>query len=423
MHTLSFAVIALGILAFAMISGRTQRSVLTPPMVFVSFGLLVGPYYLGWVEFDVDRGFIHGLAELTLLLVLFIDASRIDLKLLIKDHNIPIRLLLLGLPLTIFAGVILAVGLFEQFSIWEAMILAVILSPTDAALGQAVVSSKQVPVCIRQALNIESGLNDGMVLPIILILLSATQVAHSEYAFLNWFQLTSMQLVIGPLIGIVIGYIGGQAIEKGDKKRWITHTFQDLSVLALALAAFTLAELAGGNGFISAFCAGLTLGNSARSICGCLYDFGESEGQLLVLLTFLIFGATLVPSAIQHLDWHLIIYVGLSLTVIRMVPVAISLIGTNVRFPTVLFLGWFGPRGLASILFGLLIVEESHLVKREAILEVIIITVLTSVFLHGLTAFPGAKLYAKWLEKLKEKGVTEEHKAVSEMPVRSSYSD
>jgi len=423
MDTLSFAVIALGVLAFALISGRTQRSIITAPMVFVIFGLIVGPYHLGWVDLDIDRGFIHSLAEITLVLVLFIDAARIDLKLLVKDHNIPIRLLLIGLPLTIIAGSAFAIGMFEQFTIWEAVILAVILSPTDAALGQAVVSSKAIPVCIRQALNIESGMNDGMVLPIILIMLAGAQAVQSDYALEHWFQLVSMQIILGPVIGIGVGYIAGFAIEKGNKLKWITHTFQDLSVLAIALAAFALAELAGGNGFISAFCAGLTLGNSARSICACLYDFGEAEGQLLVLLTFLIFGSMLVPSAIEHMDWNLLIYVGLSLTVVRMLPVALSLIGANVKFPTVIFLGWFGPRGLASILFGLLIVEKSQLASREAILEVIIITVLASVFLHGVTAFPGANLYARLMADLKKKGVCEEHKKVSEMPVRSSYGD
>ncbi len=423
MHTLSFAVIALGILGFALISGLSQRSIITAPMVFVVFGLLVGPHYLGWVEFDLGRDFIHSLAEITLVLVLFIDAARIDLKLVRQEHDLPIRLLGMGLPLTIVLGSIITVQMFPQFTIWEAIILAVILSPTDAALGQAVVSRKDIPVRIRQTLNIESGLNDGMVLPIILVLLSISAATQHSYALLDWIRLVSSQIILGPIVGVGVGYLGGKIIDLGGDKGWITHTFQDLSTLALALFAFALAELVGGNGFISSFCAGIAIGNTSRNVCNCLYDFGEAEGQLLVLLTFLVFGAILVPTALTHMNWQLAIYIGLSLTVIRMLPVALSLAGAKLRIPSILFLGWFGPRGLASILFGLLIVEKSELVAKESVLEVIVATVLASIFLHGLTAAPGAKLYADWLEKMRKKVKCTEHQEVCELPLRVPQDD
>ncbi len=418
MDTQILLFISLCILLFAFISKRIQTTFITPPMIFVLFGILLSSSVLGIFELDPESTVIHTIAEITLVLVLFTDASRIDLKILKRDHSIPIRLLAKGLPLTIILGTLVAMFLFETFSIWECAVLAAILSPTDAALGQAVVSSPKIPVRIRQALNVESGLNDGIALPVVMITVFLASISTDHQSGGNWTKFVASQLILGPAVGIFVGYFGGRIISVLSGKGWITHSFQDLSSLGLAIFSFSLAEQIGGNGFISAFCAGLTLGNSTRHICTCLYEFAEDEGQLLTLFSFMLFGSVLIIPALHHINADIIIYSLLSLTLIRMLPVMISLIGKKLKFSTVLFLGWFGPRGLASILFGLLVIEESHLVNEQTIFNTMIITVFLSVFAHGITANPLSNIYSN-LDFIKSKNKAHhENTEVSEMPTK-----
>jgi NhaP-type Na+/H+ or K+/H+ antiporter len=421
METVTFVVIAVFILGFGMISARIQRSIFTPPMIFVFFGVLMSGQIFGLVDIEIQSELITTIAELTLVLVLFTDAARIDLKGLRREHNLPVRLLSAGLPLSVLLGAILAVLIFKFVNIWQAVVLAVILAPTDAALGQAVVSNHQIPVRVRQALNVESGLNDGIALPILLFFISLAGVAAGLRSAGYWLRFAGMQILLGPLVGVAVGFLGGRAVSWGSRQGWITHSFQDLAALGLSLLAYACAELISGNGFIAAFCAGLTLGNTARPICNCLYEFAEAEGQLLTLLTFTLFGAVMVFPALDHLSWQILLYAGLSLTVVRVVPVAVSLIGARLQPDTVVFLGWFGPRGIASILYGLLVLTQSDLVGREQIFSVTVITVLLSVLLHGLTAWPGAKLYAASAEKMKDEPELPEMQPVTEMPVRLPF--
>ncbi len=419
MESVAFAVVAAVILGFGLISGRVQKSILTAPLVFVGVGLMLGEHGIGLLDLEIDESLIHTLAELTLVLVLFTDATRINLKRLASEHNLPVRLLLLGMPLTIVLGTVAATVLFGAFTFWEAALLAAVLAPTDAALGQAVVSSPQVPVRIRQTLNVESGLNDGIALPLVLVFLSTCSSAVAgEGGTEYWFKFALLQVTLGPLVGILVGWLGGRAVTWATRSGWMNEAFQHLSSLGLALFAFAGAELVHGNGFIAAFCAGLTLGNTAKGICDCLYEFAEAEGQLLTLLVFLVFGAILLPEALDHMSWQTILYGFLSLTVIRMVPVALSLIGTKLRKETVLFIGWFGPRGIASILFGLLVVDKSVLIHREEIFLVALVTVAMSVVAHGVTASPGAEWYSRHSEEYRDDAESAEHQQVSEMPVR-----
>ena len=411
-----FIVVAVAIIGFGVVSGRAERSVFTPPMAFVLLGVLAGPLALGLVGFDAETPWIHALAELTLVVVLFTDASRIDLGLLRRQHDIPERMLIVGLPLTVVAGTVVAALMFDGLSLWEAAVLAAILSPTDAALGQAVVSNPKVPARIRQALNVESGLNDGIMLPALLILLSCAGAAEGQESAAHWLRFAAAQVILGPLVGIAAGYGGGKLVEQATKSRWMNHAFQQLSALGLALFAFGAAELLGGNGFIAAFAAGLAVGNFCPGICGCLQEFAEAEGQLLTLLIFTVFGVVMVPFAVEHWSVACAVYGLASLTVVRMVPVALGLIGAKLRSHTVLFLGWFGPRGIASILFAFLVLEEMAVAGRETILTVVITTVLLSVLAHGVTAYPGAQWYARRIEG--EPRDVAEHAPVTEMPVR-----
>jgi len=358
------------------------------------------------------------LAEATLVIVLFTDASRIDLKVLRKNYELPLRLLAIGLPLTILAGTLVAAALLDTLTFWEAAVAAAILAPTDAALGQAVVSSPKVPVRIRQALNVESGLNDGLALPVVLFLIHLAASSETAEAG-RWLDFVSHQLILGPIVGAAVGFLGGKLVEWGSRSRWMSHPFQQIAAIALSLLAFAGAEAVEGNGFIAAFVAGLVLGNTAKRACACLIEFAEAEGQLLTLFAFLVFGVAEIGPILAGLSTPFVLYAVLSLTVIRMIPVSLSLLGSGLHRPTHLFLGWFGPRGLASILYIFLVLEESGLQGRDDIFTVVMCTVLLSIFAHGMTAWPASELYSRHAETLRDaKPECAEHKPVEEIPVR-----
>jgi len=414
------AIVAAAALAFALLSKRLEGSILTLPIFIVAFGWAIGSGGLGIVALTPSRGSIHILAEITLVLVLFSDASRIDLKRLIADHNLPQRMLLIGMPLIIALGALAALLLFRDMSWALAFLLAAILAPTDAALGQSVVSNPVVPVRIRQALNVESGLNDGIALPFVLIFAiwaGAPTDAASGAADLAKFAL--LQVTLGPAAGIAIGYIGAVLIDKASIRNWTTPSFEGIAILSVAALAFAAAELIGGNGFIAAFASGLMFGAKVGGKCAFLLEFMETEGQILTLVTFLIFGTAMVPAAIAGFTGETLLYAVISLTLIRIVPVQLSLIGTGLSGPSRLFLGWFGPRGLASILFALLILEKHPIPGAEQILTCVVLTVLLSVLLHGVSAAPMAAAYSKFVTA---RGECEEAKPVSEMPVRHKMS-
>lgn len=416
MDTFGFAVIAAGVILFSLVSRRLQASIITGPMVFAGFGLLIGTGGLNLVDLHFGHGFIHGLAELTLILVLFTDATRIDLRQVRRDHDLPLRLLLIGMPLTIVLGTVVALLLPLGLAFWEAALLAAILAPTDAALGQAVVSNARVPVRIRQALNIESGLNDGIALPLVLLFACLAIEFHAGGNEQNWVLFGAKQILLGPLAGLIVGGLGAWMIDRAVSSGWMSKVFEGPAILGVALLAFAGAELIEGNGFIAAFTAGIVFGNQVRGRCDFLFEFAESEGQLLTLLTFMVFGAAILPDAFAAMNWWIAFYAILSLTVIRMLPVTVSLFGSGVKAPTVLFLGWFGPRGLASFLFALLVLEEAAPAAQGTILTVTVTTVIASIVLHGLTAAPGAQRYATAMQKT---DASAEAKPVSEMPTRA----
>jgi NhaP-type Na+/H+ or K+/H+ antiporter len=410
MDLITLGVIAAGLVTFSVFSGKLQGTIITAPLVFIVFGFGIGDGGFGVAELHLDL-----LAEVTLILVLFSDAARIDLSRLRRDHNLPVRMLAIGLPLAMVAGTAVAMLLFGHFSIWEAALLAAVLAPTDAALGQAVVSDSAVPVRIRQAINVESGLNDGVALPVVLFLASAASAAQGTSTG-NWLAFAGGQLILGPIVGAVIGFSGARVLDTAAQREWSTTAFQGIGILSVALLAFVIAELIGGNGFIAAFVGGMVFGNTVRHPCTFLFEFMEAEGELLVLITFLVFGAAMLPEALHHLNWTWVLYGTLSLTFVRMVPIGLSLLGTRIRLPSYLFLGWFGPRGLASILFALLIIEDTELVHGHELLSVTIVTVALSALLHGISAAPLAKAYGKMTREL---GDCEEKRPAEELPLRN----
>ena len=418
MGLLSLTVIVFGFLLYSLISGRLQGTVVTAPMVFIIFGFAVGSGGLNLANVDLEHSAIHLIAELTLILVLFTDAARIDLNHVRRDHDLPTRMLLIGLPLSVLAGSFFATRFFPEFSFWEAALLAALLAPTDAALGQPVVAAKVVPVRIRQAVNIESGLNDGIALPAVLLFAALASAHQGAAGASEWARFGLLQVTLGPLIGVAVGYVGARMLDGAVERGWTNSSFQGIGILSLAILVYVVAELVGGNGFIAAFVGGMVFGHTLRHPCTFLFEFMETEGQLLMLVTFLVFGAILLPEGIANLSPSIVLYAVLSLTVIRMIPIAISLIGSGLSLPSHLFLGWFGPRGLASILFVLLILEESDVPHREELLSITVITVALSALLHGISAAPLARLYGRFANRM---GECQENRPAAELPLREGH--
>jgi len=396
--TWALPTIALALLGFAAVSGRLGGTPITAPMVFTAVGLLVGADTLGLVDPTVSGEAVKLLAEATLVLVLFGDASRIDLAALRDEVSIPTRLLGLGLPLTLLVGFAVGLVLLGTLSWPEALLLAVILAPTDAALGQAVVTLPRLPSRVRQGLNVESGLNDGICVPLFFIVLAIAQAQAGEATEVAALKLVAEEIGYGILGGVVAGTLAAAVVLLAGGRRFVEGTWLQVVPLAAAVLAFSLADGVGGSGFIAAFVGGMVFGGLRRRHGGEVGYLIEELGGVLNAVTFIVFGAVMLGPALGATTWQVAIYAVLSLTVVRMLPVATAMLGTGARRPTVGFLGWFGPRGLASIVFAVILVEEGGLPHESLIVTTIVITIGLSVLAHGLTAAPLADRYATWFE-------------------------
>ncbi len=389
MDAASVALVTLVVFAWGLFSTRLGRADLSAPIVFVSAGLLLSEG-LRVIELDVTHEAVKVLAEVTLVWVLFADASRVGLRELRADQGLYTRLLAVGLPLTIAAGALLATWLFDGMGVWLAVLVGAALAPTDAALGAAVMTDPAVPERVRRVLNVESGLNDGIATPVVTVAIAGA--AEESIRGIPSLGGALIDLMIGLAVGIVAGAVGGRAMGLARRRGWASEDFAGPGVLALALAAYAGTLWLHGNGFVAAFIAGLAFGNSAgRGGVKEVYYVEQTAG-LVSLLTWLLFGAVAVPTVLEHADWQMVGYAVLSLTAVRMLPVALALVGSGLPPPTVGFIGWFGPRGLASIIFALIALDELHTEADRAV-AAIGITVLLSVVAHGLSAKPLAARY------------------------------
>jgi NhaP-type Na+/H+ or K+/H+ antiporter len=387
------------LLLHSLVSRRLERTVVTAPIVFTVAGILMPPALGVILRTGVDVHAFLTLAEVGLVLLLFTDASRTDLEVLKDIRALPARLLSVGMLLTILLGAVAARIVFPDLSVWEAGILSAILAPTDAGLGQVIVTSPRVPVRIRQALNVEAGLNDGLAVPFLLFFIGLA-LAGTESEGASFARFVHQQLGYGILIGAGIGLAGGWLLGRADRHEWMAESSAQIGVVTLPMLCLLASEWAGASMFIAAFVAGLAVQVGFKEAGRHSVEFAEEWGQLLNLAVFFLFGM-LIARDWTNFDAPLALYAVLSLTVVRMVPVAISLIGTGLDRSTVVFMGWFGPRGLASIVLGLVYLEEeAHLSGETTTRLAVKATVLLSIFAHGLSAMPGIGLYARNLAAL-----------------------
>lgn len=392
--TIIFA--ALLIFIYGLISRVSERSPITAPMVFAGIGIVVGPLGLNLIDVSLGAAVVKLIAEITLVLILFVDASTVNLRTLRLKRGIPVRLLGIGLPTTMVLGFVAAAVLVNNQNLWLAALVALILSPTDAALGQAVVTNERLPQEMRQSINVESGLNDGIALaPILMCLGAISGGEHSGNHPGSWLVFVVKQLTIGPVAGIVVGWCGGRLVEEASQRGWMQPTFQRLVAGSLAVIAYTAAEQFHGNGFIAAYCAGLFLSTQTHEVRERIQEFGEAEGQQMSLFVFMLFGLAMVPAMAGYWDVRAFFYAVLSLTVIRMIPVALCLRGSGLDRPTVWMIAWFGPRGIASVLYALMAIGRIGITGYEREFGVIALTVLLSIFLHGVSAVPLTVAYSR----------------------------
>jgi NhaP-type Na+/H+ or K+/H+ antiporter len=401
------AIVAAAFVAFALASRRLSRTAITGPMVFVTVGLVLGPEVLDLFQAPPELDIIDLLLEGTLVVVLFTDASAVSSSDWRQEAAIPGRLLAVGLPLTIGAGWALAGLLFSDLNAWEAAILGTMLAPTDAALGKAVVSNPRVPQRVRQALNVESGLNDGIALPVFVVFLEAARAAEQSLDLTDFVEELIPEVGVAVLVGVAVGGLGALVVRRARDEGSASAYWLQIAFVALAVLAFAVADPLGGSGFIAAWVAGATFGRVRRETEDELHEFAEETGDVLTMLSFLVFGLAL-GTVLTEATWEMVLYGVLSLAVIRVAAVFVAMIGSGLEPVSVLYLGWFGPRGLATLILTLSVVDATELDGAATISGAALIAVGLSVFAHGATAWWGSNTYADWIEARPEPDDLEE---------------
>jgi sodium/hydrogen antiporter len=394
-----FTIFIVLIFLYSLVSARLERTVLTAPILFTVAGMIVLGVLPELREKKPNLSVFLTIAEIGLVLLLFTDASRTNLEVLKSVRNLPVRLLSTGMLLTILLGALAALAVLPQLTLWEAGALSAILAPTDAGLGQIIVNSPRVPQRIRQALNVEAGLNDGLSVPFLLFFIGLAAM-HQEGHQVGFLRVMAEQLGLGTLIGAGCGLIGGWLLGFAHRREWPSASFEQLGVVAVPLICALACKPAGASVFIGAFVAGLAVQVGFPEAGKHSGEFTEEWGQVFNLCVFFLFGIIIARNWGQF-NLPLLGYAILSLTVVRMLPVAIALIGTGLSRATVAFMGWFGPRGLASIVLGLVFLEEEpRLAGERTITLAVMLTVWLSIFAHGLSAIPGMNWYARKIATL-----------------------
>jgi len=380
------ALLVVFVFLYSSVAGGIEKTMVSGPMIFTVVGLIIGPLGLGWLQLDLDNNGLRVLADITLALVLFIDAANADLSVVKRSFRVPGRMLSFGLPLTIALGFGLGLLVFDELSVFAIAILATMLAATDAALGKAVITNKAVPARIREGLNVESGLNDGICVPILFLFIAlavGTDTGGSSFVFA--LKLVAQEVGIGLVVGLGIAALGAGLLKICWKRGWITEIWIQLPVIALALACFSVAQTLHGSGYVAAFVGGLLFGSFSTTKKHGLMMAAEGTSETLALVTWVMFGSAVLGQSLGYFSWEVVLYSVLSITIVRMLPMFISLTGSGESSTSKLFLGWFGPRGLASIVFAV-IVLNNHVEGSGLLAMIVVCTVTFSIFAHGLTA-------------------------------------
>lgn len=389
------------VFVYSIVSARLDRARISAPMVFVAIGVLIGASGLGLVRVDPGGHWLLTVAELTLALLLFSDASHLRLRDVEGDSGPPTRLLLIGLPLTLLAGTLLAFWMFPDRGWVVAALIAALLAPTDAALGAVVVSDTRIPARIRRMLNVESGLNDGMATPVVMVLITVVASEAGKLGSLNWVVDAAWAMSVAVVVAVVLGGGGGWVLRWCRGRGWTSPLSEQVAVLTIALLCYLAATEIDGNGFVAAFLGGMFFGFAVPPSLRVRSEFTETMGLLASYVVWVAFGATMVGRALEHATVRTVVVAVGALTVARMVPVALAMAGGRWGWQTILFVGWFGPRGLATVIFVMIAAQElGTTAVSDHLVEVASLTVVLSILAHGLSAFPLSGRYGRWAASL-----------------------
>lgn len=397
MGSWDYVTVAALLLVFAMLSRHLESRAVTPAIFFTTAGVIAGPV-LGIVELRLQSSIVKAIAEVALALVLFSGATRLSLASLRGEFALPLRLLTIGMPLAIAAGAAAGVAVLPGVSLVEALVLAVMLACTDSALGSAVVSDRRIPSPVRQGLTVESGLADGFGVPLFWIALGLAQAEEGRLSTAAAVRLVLEEIGYGTVAGLAAGLLGALALRLAWRRGWVEPRWLQMLTLASVVLAAGLADRLHGSMFVAAFVGGLVFGALRGSEGGEVTHFLDQGSDLASAVTFAVFGAVILGPVLDDLTWQIVLYALLSLTVVRMAPTALALLGTRARTPTTAFVGWFGPRGLTTLVLGIILVTNSHLPHEQTLLIAVAFTVGLSIFAHGLTARPLADRYVRWHE-------------------------
>lgn len=391
----NMAILSLFAFLYSTVAGKLEKTIFSGPVVYITFGLICGSSGIGILNIDVKNIELRMLADITLALFLFADAANADLSILRKNILLPRRMLLIALPLIILTGFAVGLLIFDNLTLFEIAILATMLAATDAALGKAVITNETVPIHIRESLNAESGLNDGICVPILFLFIAlaiGTDVQDSSLKL--GLTLVLEEIGIGLIVGLSLTLTGTYILKYCWKKGWITELWGQIPIITLSITCFTVAQNLHGSGYIAAFSGGILFGLLSERSKHELLHSAEGTGETLALVTWVIFGAAVVGQSFKFFTWEVVLYAILSLTLVRMLPVYLSLTGTGIDNRSKLFLGWFGPRGLASIVFAIIVLNED-IAGGEILAVTVVCTVFFSIIAHGLSANPLVRRYSR----------------------------
>jgi NhaP-type Na+/H+ or K+/H+ antiporter len=403
------AILVLGVLlaVAAALSGVMRGTVLSTSVLAVALG--IGLAETGAVSVTARSPGIVDVVEIALILTLFSDGLFVERELL-RVHWGPVtRAIVLAMPITLGILALIGHSVFPGLSWAEAFLLAAVLTPTDPVVTSAVVTAQRVPALVRHTLNLESGLNDGLALPFVLFFLVLAQPGGDAGAeglkFLG-------EAAFGGVVGVAVGMLGGR-LHHHLPGGGITRRYEGIYAVGFGLAAFGLADVTIGNGLIAAFVAGIAMGASEHEIPDSFVEFAENVSAISQVITFFIFGALIVATGYHSEIWRLAVFVILALIVARPVAILLSLIRSRLPWPQKAFIAWFGPKGVASMLFALFVLK-STVGEAELIFEIAAFTILCSIVAHGLTDTVGAS----WIQRQMRRRGEEEPGPSEEVPGR-----
>lgn len=396
MHTEAAFVLTIVVLCYAVVSGLVRRLYLAPALIFVAVGMILGRFGFGLVDVGEHTEGFTVLAQLALTVILFNQASVLDLRALVRGRLVSLRLLAIGIPATIVLGTLTAVLLLPELPVWEAVCLAVIVAPTEAALIDALLEDRRIPERVRNALSVESGFYDGFALAALLAALAFAS-AQTDHAVQRWAWFAVRGELVSAAVGIVVGLAGAVVISRSHARRWMSDTWAQLATVALALVCFGIGERLHASGFVAAFAGGLAYAAlPPRSDAGpTMTVVSDAAGQLLELLVFALFGGFAVIPAWRDAGWRVLVFAVVALIGVRVAAVAIALLRSGLPLGDTLFIGWFGPRGIGSVVLGLLVIEQGEMHQNALIKQAVVIVVTVSLVIHSLTAPVGIRLRAR----------------------------